>query len=98
LGSRVRMKKIFVDDISSISESIFSFKYKGRIIKTEPLNLKFKLEENRGSSYHFNHDDLKKLSTINNKLKPFDSNEDLSKREYIYHMKQHFIILLIMVR
>jgi hypothetical protein len=44
---------ILVDDISSISESIFSFKQKRKIIKKVPFKLKSKQELNGASSYHF---------------------------------------------
>lgn len=90
------MKRIIlVDDISSISESIFSFKYKGKIIKKDPFVLKSKQELNGIRTYHLDSNDLQKISQINTKLKPYDWMEDLNKRDFIHYMKVQFYDLII---
>lgn len=89
------MKEIvLVDDISSISGNIFSFKYKDKVIRKTPFKLKQKPELNNSSTYHLDKADLIKLSELDPKLKPFNEKETLTKNEYIFLMKCKFYYLI----
>ena len=55
------MKTILIDAISSISESYFSYKYRGEVIKEEPFQCKLKEESGPNSTYHFNEEDLSNI-------------------------------------
>jgi hypothetical protein len=88
------MKTIWVQDISSISESIFSFKSKNGVIKEEPFRCKQKQEKNAVSSYHFDKDDLVEINKYYNTIYPYNPSSKITKSQYIDNMKQQFYLLI----
>ncbi|MFX3625134.1 MAG: hypothetical protein ACE3JP_14205 [Ectobacillus sp.] len=95
------MKIILVDDISSISESIFSFKYKKSVIKEDPFVCKQKPEKNGTSTYHLDEIDLRKINVMFPEIFPYSDRvaykeyKDLSKNQYINLMKPRLYQLIV---
>lgn len=81
---------IFIDDISSIAENIFSFKYKRGLIKKYPFNCKKKPEQSTASSYHFDSEELKIINELYKRMGIYDVKGEMSKKEYILFMKEQF--------
>ncbi len=80
-------KTIFVHEISSIKHNHFSFKNKKKeIIKDFP----FVIKKVGKDSYHFDEEDLVKLSKYEKDLAPHDDSDKLSRNEYIKEMKKEF--------
>jgi hypothetical protein len=88
------MKTILVQDISSISESIFSFKNKNGVIKEEPFRCKQKQEKNAFSNYHFDKDDLIEINKYYKTIYPYNPSSKVTKSQYIDNMKQQFYLLI----
>ena len=96
-GVEVMLEKevVLIDDISSISESFFSLKYKKQIIDVPPLTCKVKVNPEQDSRYHFDADDLKKMGKLESTVFPFSGQNHLSKNEYINYLKEQLTILII---
>jgi hypothetical protein len=83
---------IIVDDISSISESIFSLKNKGKVIR-EPLLCKSRKEKNAEVHYHLGPNDLERANELFPEIFPYhmcvayNEYRRLSKNQYIDLMK-----------
>ncbi|WKA55562.1 hypothetical protein [Planococcus shixiaomingii] len=84
-------KTIIVDDISSIKHNHFTLLSNKRIIKDHPFIIK---KAPDGSSYHFDKEDLEKMSKYEKDLAPHEETDPLSKREYILKMKKEFYHLI----
>jgi hypothetical protein len=84
------MNIIYVDKISSISESYFSFIYKKNIITEPPFACKQKPRKNGSDSYHFDKEDLIKIHKHFPQVYEFNSKIGISKNDYIAVMKNVF--------
>ena len=85
---------VLIDDVSSISESFFSLKYKSKIIDVPPFTCKVKGNPVLDSRYHFDADDLEKIGELESTVFPFSSQNHLSKNAYIDYMKEQLTILI----
>jgi len=92
------LKAILVDDISSIGESYFSFKYKGKVIVENPFICKSKPEYGIDSSYHFNEEDLTKIEReLDEGIYPhpiFKYSAHVGYKEYKHLTKEQYIALM----
>ncbi|MRH41187.1 hypothetical protein GH741_00685 [Aquibacillus halophilus] len=83
---------ILIDDISSISESVFSFKYKGNVLKKEPFTYKKKREKDGESPYHLDAADLAKVTKYFPQIFPYSKDRPYGKLKYL--TKNQYIDLI----
>lgn len=83
-------KVIKIDYITSIGENYFSLLHKRKIIDNYPFELKKKVTPKTLSNYHFDRNDLEKMSTVFDQLAPYQAGDGISKKEFIYSMKMSF--------
>jgi hypothetical protein len=83
------MNIVYVDEISSITESIFSFKFKGKVIGG-PFACKEKPEKNGTSRYHFDKEDLIIIHKHFPEVYEFNSNLGIGRKVYSADMKDVF--------
>jgi hypothetical protein len=84
------MKTIYIDSISSISESTFSFKYKTSIVENFPFKCKQKEQKNGSSSYHFDKDDLNILQKQYPEICEYNRAKWSKKNDYIEYIREVF--------
>ena len=90
----VEKQVVYVDGITSISESIFSFTYDNRLIEAEPLPLKVKKNPNQDANYHLDASDLRKMNELENAIFPYLPETDMTKNEYIAYMKEKWVEII----
>ncbi|MCG7344048.1 hypothetical protein MHZ92_07885 [Sporosarcina sp. ACRSL] len=90
----VEKQVIYVDGITSISESIFSFTNGKRLIEAEPLPHKVKMNPNQNSNYHLDAADLRKMYELEKSIFPYAYAKDMTKTYYIDYMKKKWIELM----
>jgi len=82
------LKKIIeVSGITSIKHNHFTFIGEKRLIESSPFVIK---KAPDGSRYHFDKEDLEKMSEYEKDLAPHDEKDQMSRKEYIESMKKEF--------
>lgn len=82
---------IIVDEISSIANSFFSLKNKGKVIR-EPLLCKIRKEKNADVHYHFDANDLKRANEMFPEIFPYYM--CIAYKEYMRLSKNQYIDLI----
>lgn len=84
---------VYISSISSIAESIFSFKYKGKLVELPPFFLKKRTAEFHEVQYHLDEKDLLKINEAYTDIFPFsacnsyEEYRNITKNSYIDLMK-----------
>ncbi|CEG23773.1 hypothetical protein BN1080_02778 [Planococcus massiliensis] len=80
-------KVIEVSNITSIKHNHFAFKDRTKTIESPPFIVKRAPD---GSGYHFDKEDLERMSAYERVLAPHDDRDQMTRTEYIQSMKQEF--------